>query len=127
MDLITELQTKWNIDIYIIAIVMLSGFFQEKYMCILKWSKDARLDAALKTLAVSLLVSSLYILITYRDAKRGSQDGKVFLPWGKYLITYFATTSLYDLAVRPFRKFLKKKFGDDDEPIKPTQDDTQKD
>jgi len=122
MDLITELQTKWNIDIYIIAIVMLSGFFQEKYMCIFKWSKDARLDAALKTLALSFLVSSIYIIILYKDAKRLSEDGKVFLPWGKFLITYFATTSLYDLAVRPFRKFIKKKFGDD-EPVKPPTND----
>ena len=87
MEWFDYLKDKWNLDIIIIAIVFLSGFFQEKYLCDTKWAKDARMDASIKTLAVSLIASSIYIILMYKDAKHSSTDGNVFLPWAKYFIS----------------------------------------
>lgn len=111
MEWYDYLKEKWNIDAIIIGIVFLSGFFQEKYFCHLKWSKDTRFDAALKTLAISIVVSTIWILLVYEEAKRA--DENTFIPWAKYLISWFAATSLYDMGIRPLRKWIKKKTGDD--------------
>lgn len=121
MEWFEYIKEKWNLDLIIIMIVFLSGFFQEKYMCKWEWKKDSRYDASLKTLAVSLIISSIYILVVYRETKRTATDGIVVLSWGKYLISYFAATSLYDMAIRPLRKWLKKKFGDDSPDVETTK------
>lgn len=117
MEWFDYLKDKWNLDIIIIGIVFLSGFFQEKYLCDAKLVKDARLDASIKTLAVSFIASSIYIVLMYKEAKHNSTDGTVFLPWAKYFISYFTATSLYDLGIRPLRKWITKKLGDDDNKI----------
>lgn len=118
MEWYDYLKDKWNIDTVIVAIVFLAGFFQEKYLCRFKWSNDNRFDAGLKTLVVSIIVSTLYIFLVYREAQR--TDENAFIPWGKYLISWFTATSLYDMGIRPLRKWIKKKTGDDSpDPIDP--------
>lgn len=112
MEWYEYLKDKWNLDIIIIVIVFLSGFFQEKYLCKFSWVKDGRFDASLKTLIVSLIASSIYIILIYKEAKRTSEDGTALIPWAKYFISYFAATSLYDLGIRPIRKWITKKLGE---------------
>lgn len=112
MDFINDLQQKWNIDLVIFLLVMLSGFFQERFLPYWNLVKDKRLCAALKTLIVSLGASTIYIVITYKQLKGEAEGGEVLIPWGKYFITYFMSTSIYDLLVRPFRKWLSKVTGE---------------
>lgn len=116
MEWFEYLKDKWNLDVIIIILVFLSGFFQEKYLCEFKWAKDTRIDASLKTLIVSLIVSSIYIFLMHKELKRVAEDGKAFIPWAKYFISYFAATSLYDLGIRPIRKWITKKLGESDTP-----------
>lgn len=112
MEWYEYLKDKWNLDVIIIGIVFLSGFFQEKYLTTFMWSKDSRIDGSLKTLVVSLLISSIYIVLIYKESQKA--DAATALSWGKYFISWFAATSLYDLGIRPLRKWLKNKFGDND-------------
>lgn len=114
MDFIEQLQDKWNIDLIIFLIVMASGFFQERYMSNWYIVKDARLCAALKTLLVSFVAATIYIFIVYKQAQGQGDGATVLIPWGKYFITYFMTTSIYDILVRPFRKWITKVTGGDD-------------
>lgn len=111
MEWFDYLKDKWNLDVIVIVLVFLSGFFQEKYLCEFKWVKDARIDASLKTLIVSFVVSSIYIFLMYKEAKRIAEDGKALVPWAKYFISYFAATSLYDLGIKPLRRWIKTKTG----------------
>lgn len=112
MDFIQDLQTKWNIDLAIVAIVILSGFFQERFLFTWRLVKDNRLNAALKTLIVSVLASSLYIFFAYKQSLSVQSDVRVLIPWGKYFISYFAATSVYDIIIRPIRKWIAKKTGE---------------
>jgi ABC-type multidrug transport system permease subunit len=112
MEWYEYLKDKWNLDVIIIVIVFLSGFFQEKYLSKFVWVKDGRFNASLKTLAVSLIASSIYILLIHNEAKRASETGVALIPWAKYFIGYFAATSLYDLGIRPIRKWITKKLGE---------------
>lgn len=112
MEWYDYLKDKWNLDVIIIVLVFLSGFFQERFLRLWPWFKDGRLDASCKTLVVSLVVSSIYIMLIYKEAKRVAEDGIAFIPWGKYFISFFAATSLYDFAIRPLRNWIKKKTGD---------------
>lgn len=115
MEWYEYLKEKWHLDVVIVALVFLSGFFQEKYLRT-PWRKDPRFDASLKTLVISLLISSIYIMVSYKEAKR--MDAETLIPWAKYLFSWFAATSLYDMCIRPLRKWIKKKTGDtDDSPI----------
>lgn len=110
-----DLIKQWNLDLIIFAIVMLSGFFQERFLSGWKVSKDSRLSAALKTLIVSFLASSIYIFFSHRQLKGHGDGADVLIPWGKYFMTFFAATSVYDLLVRPFRRWLAKVTGEKDE------------
>lgn len=107
-----EFLDKWNIDAVILLMVFLSGLFQEKYLGIVSLVKDPRLDSSLKTLLVSFVAGSVYIVLVYWDSKE--------LPYVKYFISYFTATSIYDLAIRPIRKWITKMtnkyFPSDDEP-----------
>lgn len=107
------LKEKFNLDVVIVAIVLLSGFFQERYLPQWNIAKDPRLCAALKTLLVSFVAGSIYIFLVYKQEKAEADGAKVFLPWVKYFVSYFFSTSLYDLVIRPLRKWIKKKVGDD--------------
>lgn len=109
-----ELIKTWNLDLIIVAIVLLSGLFQERFLGHWNIVKDARLCAAIKTLIVSLVASSIYIFFSYDQVKSGADGEEVLIPWGKYFISFFAATSLYDFVVRPFRKWIAKVTGEKD-------------
>lgn len=95
-------------DVWVVGIVLCSGFFQSKYLKGFSWSKDSSYDSALKTLALSAVASALYIVLV-KDPESGNN-------WAKYFVSYFAATSLYELLVGPFLKYIKKATGQDEEP-----------
>lgn len=92
-----------KMDIYIVVIVLCAGFFQSRYFKGFTWSKDASYDSALKTLALSALVSVIYIWLI-KDPEKASN-------WSKYFISYFAATSLYELLISKFVDWVKDKTG----------------
>lgn len=101
-----------KIDLIVMGIVLCSGFFQKMYLKGVTWSKDASYDSALKTLAVSAVASSIYIVLI--------KDPNSATNWAKYFISYFGATSLYELLVSPFVRWIKKVTGSTDEPdLKP--------
>lgn len=113
MEWFDYLRDKWNVDVIIVVLVFLAGFFQQKYLIGWVWLKDSRRDASVKTLVVSLIFSTIYILIAAKELKRANIDaGTVFLPWGKWFFSYLLTISLYDQGIKPIRNWLKKKTGD---------------
>lgn len=117
-DFFDELIKKWNLDLIIFTIVLLSGFFQERFLPYWNLVKDSRLCAALKTLIVSLIASSVYIFFSYKQVKGSAEGAEVLIPWGKYFMTFFAATSVYDLLIRPLRRFIAKVTGEKEE-VKP--------
>lgn len=103
-ELFDHAVTKWNVDLWVVLIVLLSGFFQKSYMEGFSISKKPRYDSALKTLIVSFIVSIVYIYLANRDNKD---------PWpmSEYFFSYFLATSLYELVIDPFRDWIVKKFN----------------
>lgn len=97
-----------KLDFWVIGIVLCSGFFQQKYMEGFYLSKNNRLDGALKTLLVSTLASCAYIFLL-KDPDSANN-------WAKYFVSYFAATSLYELLVTPFVRWLKRVTGQNEEP-----------
>lgn len=93
-----------SIDFIIMGIVLCSGFFQKMYLRGFSLSKDVSYDSALKTLLVSGVVSALYIFLL-KDADKANN-------WSKFLISYFGATSLYELLINPFVKWIKSKTGE---------------
>lgn len=91
-----------RIDAVILVLVILSGFFQKKYLAGLVLSKQQNTDGALKTLALSFIVCLAWILL--------KRDGKA-TAWADYFITYFFATSLYELILSPFKKWIQKYTG----------------
>jgi hypothetical protein len=95
--------------------VLCSGFFQSRYFKGFSLSKDASYDSALKTLALSAVASSVYIVLARNPA--------VATNWAKYFVSYFAATSLYELLISKFVDWIKEKAGMDikgsDTPPKP--------
>lgn len=92
-----------KIDVYIVVIVLCAGFFQSRYFKGFALSKDASYDSALKTLGLSAIASTAYIILAKNPA--------VATNWAKYFISYFAATSLYELLINPFTTWVKGKFG----------------
>lgn len=90
-------------DVWVVGIVLCSGFFQQKYLKGIVWSKDASYDSALKTLAVSAVASAIYIVLL-KDPDSANN-------WAKYFVSYFGATSLYELLVQPFIRMIKRKTG----------------
>lgn len=101
MNVLTSLTDK--LDFWVMGIVLCSGFFQTKYLKGFCWSKDGSYDSALKTLALSAVASSIYIILA-KDPERANN-------WAKYFVSYFAATSLYELLVNPFIKLIQKATG----------------
>lgn len=98
-----------SIDFVIVGLVLLSGFFQKRYFSGFKISKaNEGHDSAMKTLLVSAVVSVVYILLI-KDPEKGNS-------WSKYFISYFAATSLYELIISPFTKWIQSKFGNTEPP-----------
>ncbi len=86
------------------AIVLCSGFFQKRYFQGFRLSKlNDSYDSALKTLALSFVVSVIYIYLL-KDPDKASN-------WSKYFFSYFGATSLYELLVQPFVEWIKKVTG----------------
>jgi hypothetical protein len=95
-----------SLDFIIVGIVLVSGFFQKMYLKGFKLSKDASYDSALKTLLVSAIFSTVYILLVKNPDRADN--------WAKYFLSYVFATSLYELLVSPFIKWVKAKTGNTD-------------
>lgn len=78
--------TNQFIDLAIIALVIMSGFFAKKYM------PDNH--TALRTLAVSAAMVTAYSVIMY--AEKSIYEGY----WRKMFLSYATATSLYDIIVK---------------------------
>ena len=102
-----------HLDYIVLAIVFLSGFFQERL-----WPydqhrlvKDKKYDTTLKTFFISLFFSAAYIFLV-------KKEGELEISWTKYFLSYFAATSLYELLIKPITKWIKrmaeKIFGKDE-------------
>lgn len=107
MEILDFFKEKLNIDVLIVLIVLGAGFFQKKYLSI-PWSKDPSHDASLKTLVISFVASTIYIILFHL------QNATLPIEWVKYFISYFFATSFYELLLRPFIKWWGTKFGDKD-------------
>lgn len=92
-----------KLDLIIIGIVLCSGFFQKMYLKGFSLSKDPSYDSALKTLFVSGVASAIYIFAA-KDPAQGND-------WAKYFISYFTATSLYEMLISPFVRWVKSKTG----------------
>lgn len=91
-----------KIDIYIVVLVLLSGYFQKKYLCHWCWYKsDPTYDSTLKTLAVSAIVCTIYIWLL-KDPEKANN-------WVKYFISYFMATSIYELIIDKFVSWVQEK------------------
>lgn len=101
INLLNHLMT--GIDLWVIAIVLCSGFFQKKYLQGFSISKRPDYDSALKTLLLSAIASTLYIFLL-KDPEKSSN-------WSKYFFSYFGATSLYELLVSPFVEWIQKITG----------------
>lgn len=95
-----------SLDFIIVGIVLVSGFFQKMYLKGFRFSKDASYDSALKTLLVSAIFSTVYILLVKNPDRADN--------WAKYFLSYVFATSLYELLVSPFIKWIKSKTGNTD-------------
>ncbi len=108
------LDTKY-VDFFIFILVIASGFFQERFLCVFTWyKKDNRYDATLKTFVVSIVFCSLYILL-YKYAANGATvaDQETGTPWMKLFISFACATSFYEMIIRLFKIEFKKKTGID--------------
>lgn len=103
-DFLNYAAQKWNVDIIIVLIVLLSGFFQSSYLNGFSLSKNPKTDSAWKTLLLSFLVSVIWIFLS----NKGNKDP---LPLAKYFFSYFLATSLYELLINPTRLWIISKFN----------------
>lgn len=92
-----------KIDVYIVGIVLLSGFFQKIYLKEWNLTKDAGYNSSLRTLIVSAIASSVYIILI-KDPEKANN-------WAKYFISYFTATSVYDLVIDKFAQWIQNKFA----------------
>lgn len=95
-----------SIDFIIVGIVLVSGFFQKMYLKAFYLSKDPAYDSALKTLLVSGIFAAIYIVLV-KDPDKASN-------WSKYFLSYVFATSLYELLINPFTKWIKSKTGQEE-------------
>jgi hypothetical protein len=90
-----------HIDFVIVTIVLCSGFFGKIYLKGLVLTKDGGYDNALKTLIVSFIASTVYIVLI-KDPEKPNN-------WAMYFLSYFFATSLYELLINPFVNWIKTK------------------
>lgn len=102
MDLIEILKDKYNIDIVVILLVFLAGYFQKSYFTGFRLSKNDHNDAMYKTLLLSGVVSGVYIYLNYVE------DGAGDIPLRMYFMSYFTATSLYEMAVKPVTAWVNR-------------------
>lgn len=90
-----------SVDFIIVCLVLMAGFFQRLYLKGFKLSIHPAYDSALKTLIVSAVFSMIYIILV-KDPEKASN-------YAKYFLSYAFGTSLYELLVQPFTKWLQSK------------------
>jgi|SRR5690625_101518 len=78
------------LDPIVMALILLSGIYVKNFFAFWKW------DTALKTLIVSTAAVAVYILIKWII---GDFNPKLI---ESYFLTYFFTTSLYELLLKSF-------------------------
>jgi len=98
MNTIQWVTDNLHIDFFIVLIVLSAGFFQNRYLSVWEITKDQKTAGALRTLIVSFIAAGIYLWFL--------NPGKD--TFANYFVSYFATTSLYELLVRPFMKWIKK-------------------
>lgn len=113
-NILNWLDTKY-VDFFIFILVIGAGFAQNRFLSPFVWyKKDSRYDATLKTFAVSLIFSGLYIWIYKYELKGASDtDQLAAVPVMKFFISFALATSFYDIILRLFKIELKKKTGID--------------
>lgn len=113
-NILEWLDTKY-IDFTMFWLVIGAGFLQQRLLSPFTWyKKDARYDATLKTLVVSLFLCGLYTwLVKYEAGLATDAEQKIGVPWLKVFISFSLATSFYDLIIRLFKIEFKKKTGID--------------
>ena len=81
--------TFFSIDPVIVLMVLCGGFFATKYLKGWTWANDAW-----KTLIVGSIFSAAYILVVFTEKEMTAGI------WKSFLISYVATTSLYELFIK---------------------------
>lgn len=117
--LLNFLDTK-HVDFFIFILVIASGYFQDRFLCVFTWyKKDSRYDATIKTFVVSLIFSAIYVwLFKYEAGGATEVEQAAGTPWKKIFISFACATSFYDLVLRLFKIELKKKTGIDADDLK---------
>lgn len=92
-----------HIDWIVVVIVLCSGFFQKNYIKKPVLSKDEGYNSALKTLVLSAIFSVAYTLL----AKNPDNP----INWSQFFFSYVFSTSLYEILVAPFTRWLMKISG----------------
>lgn len=113
MNPIQFMQQNLHINIIIVVLVIMAGFFQAKYMCAITFFKgNAKTDAALKTLLIGSIFSAVYVWLDYAVLKT-TADWKA-----EMFVSFTVATSFYDILIKPVMIWigLQKK---DDDPAKP--------
>lgn len=97
MEIISSITS--NLDIVMIACVLLGGLFAKKYVSSLKW------DTVHKTLLVGSLFAAIYVGILAIEGKFVKTD------LSKYFFSYAVATSLYELVLKYAINMLSSKLG----------------
>lgn len=88
MELINDLFSQ--MDMMVMTIVLLSGIFVKNFLKFWEW------DVAIKTLIVSAAAVVLYVII--KVVTKSFEVGDI----EKYFLTYFITTSFYEILLKKF-------------------------
>lgn len=92
------------LDPIVMALILLAGIFTKNFLTFWKW------DTALKTLIVSTGAVIVYIGIKYATGKFDTSELE------NYFLTYFFTTSLYEILLKSFFDKIGINPDGDDEP-----------
>lgn len=108
------LDTKY-VDFFIFILVIGAGFAQQRFLSPFCWyKKDARYDATIKTFALSLVFSAIYIWVYKYELNNATHTDQVrAVPVMKFFISFALATSFYDIIIRLFKIEVKKKTGID--------------
>lgn len=102
MDIITYFTSNWNIDPHILLIVLMCGYAQKTFLKTVWIKKDLTFDERIKTLTLSTIVSAIYIWLVYLEHR----DEPV--PYAMYFVSFAAANLVYQYALHPLTKFLKR-------------------
>lgn len=102
MDIITYFTDNWNIDPHILLIVLMCGYAQKTFIKAVWIKKDLTFDERIKTLTLSTVVSAIYIWLVYLEHREEP------VPYAMYFVSFAAANLLYQYALHPLTKFLKR-------------------